>query len=236
MTNWFAEPPRTWLTASALNLEDEGEQKGAGESASLRALGGRINRVQLGVPQTIDILATWPSTERVEAEVAVAGDSFDFYSVRIACSFIPDRGCQFVHARLAIALSEVGSEDVDGPIALDLFPREVSIKRAFSRSYGLKGGLKFSFVELSTDAGQKEEVIRYEPALTGAGLLTDSPSWTFDATSSTGLVGISELFLLIKKSKGRDLTAQFALGAEVQTAWGLRRYSKERLLETAYLL
>jgi hypothetical protein len=236
MPNWFAEPPRAWLVASALDLEDQGEQKGTGESASLRALGGRTNRVQLGVPQAIDVLATWPSTERLEAEIAAARHRFDFYSVRIACSFIPDRGCHFVSARLGITLSEARTEDVDAPIALDLFPREVSVKRAFSRSYGLKGGLKFSFLEVSADVRQEEEAIRYEPALTGAGLLTDSPSWMFDATGSTGLAGISELFLLIKKSKGRGLTAQFALGAELQTAWGLRRYSKERLLEAAYPL
>jgi hypothetical protein len=133
-------------------------------------------------------------------------------------------------------LSEEGTGDVDGPIALDLFPREVSVKRAFSRSFGLKGGLKFSFIELSADVGQKEEAISYEPALTGAGLLTDAPSWTFNTTASTGLAGVSELFLLVKKNKGRCLTAQFALGAEVRTTWGLRRYSNERLVEAAYPL
>jgi hypothetical protein len=65
---------------------------------------------------------------------------------------------------------------------------------------------------------------------------TDSPSWIFGATASTGLAGIRELFLLIKKTKSRDLAAQFRLGAEVQTAWGLRRYSNERLLDPAYPL
>lgn len=236
MPTWFAEPPRSWLTTSALDLEDESEQKGTGESASLRALGGRSNRVQLGIPQTIDVLAGWPSSERIAAEVALSRDRFDFYSVRVACSFIPDRGCRFVHARLALTLSELGTEGLGGAIALDLFPREVSVRRAVSRSYGLKGGLKFSFLELSADVGQKEEAIHYQPVLTGAGLLTDSPSWTFDATGSSGLAGITELFLLIKKNKQSSLTAQFAIGAEVQTAWGLRHYSKDRLLEVGYSL
>jgi hypothetical protein len=236
MPNWFVEPPRAWFASSDLNLEAEIEQKGGGDSASLRAIGGRINRVQLGVPQTIDMLATWPSTERLEAEIASAADQFNFYCVRLACSFIPDRGCQFVNARLEVALSNAGAGTLDSPIALDLFPRDVAVKRSFSRSFGLKGGLKFAFAEVSGEATQKGETIQYEPALTGAGLLTDSPSWTFGVTTSTGLAGISELFLLIKNAKNCDLAAQFTVGAEVQTAWGLFRYSKERLLEAAYSL
>lgn len=237
MPNWLAEPPRDWLPAAALDLEDQGEQKAAGDSADLQALHGRINKVQLGVPRTIDMLETWPSTERLTAEIAAIRERCDLYSVRVACSFIPDRGCRFVHARLAITLCEEGATGPkDGPITLDLFPREVTVKRTFSRSYGLKGGLKLSFLELSADAVQKEEGLEYDPAVIGAGLLTDSPSWTFDASGSAGLIGIRELFLLIQKSKGSNLMAQFAVGAEVRTAWGLRRYSKKTLLKTAHIL
>jgi hypothetical protein len=236
MPNWFLEPPHAWFAPSDLALETEPEQKGGGDSASLRAIGGRINRVQLGVPQTIDLLATWPSNERLEAEIATASDRFNFYCVRLACSFVPDRGCHFINARLEVGLSSTGADTFDAPIALDLFPRDVAVKRSFSRSFGLKGGLKFAFAELSGEAGQKEEAIHYEPALTAAGLLTDSPSWLFGATATTELAGIRELFLLIKKAKNQDLSAQFRLGVEIETAWGLRRYSKERLLETAYLL
>ena len=234
MPNWFVDPPRAWFDPSDLTLEMGSEQKGGGDSASLPAIAGRINRVQLGVPQTIDLLTTWPSNERLEAEIAAAADRFNFYCVRLACSFIPDRGCQFISARLEVRLLNVGAGTFDSPIALDLFPRDVAVKRSFSRSFALKGGLKFAFGEVSSEAAQKEDAIQYEPTLTGAGLLTDSPSWIFGVAASTRLTGIRELFILVKKPTNRDLTAQFTLGAEVQTAWGLHRYSSERLLETAY--
>jgi hypothetical protein len=231
MQNLYAEPAHAWLAPSDLYLETQGEQKAGGDTATLRALRGRKNRVQLGVPQTTDVLAAWPANERLEAEIAAAKNHFDFYCVHIACSFIPDRGCHFVHVQLDVTLT-----DGDAAIAVDLFPREVSVKRAFSRKFGLKGGLKLSFIELSADAERKAEAVRYEPTLTCAGLLTSAPSWTFNAAGADKLTGVSELFLLVKKPKNRPLAAQFTLGAEVETAWGLLRYSNDRLLEAAYQL
>ena len=235
MENWFASPVSEWFAPSDLHLEVQGKQKAAGSSAEIQALGHRKNRVQIGVPQTIDTVATWPLNERLVAEMAAAQDRYDFYCVRTACSFIPDRGCRFMHARLDITLSDAITSAVDGPITMDLFPREIRVKQTYSRSFGIKAGLKLAFIEMSSDSGRKDDVIRYDPSV-GAGLLTGTPIWTFSANNSTALEGTTELFLLLKKIKGRVITAQFVMNAEVETLWGLFRYSKERLLETEYAL
>jgi hypothetical protein len=203
----------------------------------LRALGGKRNRIQIGVPQTVDVLASWPGGERLLGEAERMHDEFDFYAVRLACSFVPDRGCRFTWARMAAAL--IVDEGATPPIAFDLFPRDVGDTRTFKRSYGVNPRLKFAFAEVGAEIGGEEEVLRYEPQLTVAGLLTSEPVWTFDSTRRTGLAGSRELFLLTKKPRGTTLRARFALGAEVRTYAGripLRRASDDDLLAREYEL
>lgn len=238
MPDWFAEPPGMWLKPVELDMVEIKEQKSAGDTAIVSTIRNRVNKVQLGVPQTIDVLSNWPTSGAVDNEISAASARFAFYCVRLACSFIPDRGCEFRHARVRVMLANSGSGGaaVDSPVAIDLFPRNVDIKRSYSRSYGLKGGLKLHFGEASVDTSRKEEIIHYEPAVSGAGLLTSVPNWVFSSTSAQDISGIKELFLLIKKPKGGELTAELSVDAEIQTAWGLVRYSRNNLLEAAYRL
>ena len=112
-------------------------------------------------------------------------------------------------------------------------------KRTFKRSYNVTPSAKFAFFELSAGGSSEEEHIRYEPRLTAAGLLTDLPTWTFDALDRSGLVGSSELFLLAKKPKGQKLEARFKVAAEVATLLGrvpLRRYRDPELLDRLFPL
>jgi hypothetical protein len=202
----------------------------------LRTLGGKRNRVQIGVPQIVDVLGRWPGDERLLDEAAEMKDEFDFYAVRLACSFVPDRGCRFTWVRMAATLSvDRGAT----PVAFDLFPRDVGDTRTFKRSYGVSPKLKFAFAEAGAELSREEDVLRYEPALTAAGLLTDEPVWTFEATQRAGLAGSRELFLLAKKPRGARLNARFAVGAEVQTYAGripLRRAQDDELLARDYEL
>src|SRR5207248_5695688 len=141
----------------------------------------------------------WPGDEGLLADAAQMKDAFDFYAVRLACSFVADRGCKFTWVRMAATLTVDAG---DTPVAFDLFPRDVGDTRTFKRSYGVSPKLKFAFVEAGAELAHEEEVLRYEPALTAAGLLTDEPVWTFEATRRAGLAGSRELFLLAKKPRG----------------------------------
>jgi len=149
-------------------------------------------------------------------------------------SLVPDRGCRFTYARLDVRLEIKGSRVRQVPVAVDMFPREVSSEQKFSRSFGLRGGLKVSFTEVALEATRQADTIEYEPLLVGAGLLTDSPNWTFSSNGAAGVLGTKELFILVKKPRRASLLAQFAVAAEVRTAFGPGRYAKDKLLDRSY--
>src|SRR3954453_14080805 len=56
---------------------------------------GRRNRVRVGVPQVLDVVDAWPKDARLSEEILASLDEFRYLSVRLACSFAPDRGCRF---------------------------------------------------------------------------------------------------------------------------------------------
>lgn len=85
----------------------------------------------------------------------------------------------------------------------------------------------------------RHEALIAESVASHGGQLTDEPSWTLQAPKAPGLQGATELFLLVKRAKRQPLAVRFAIGAEVQTAFGripLRRYADEQLLDRSWTL
>lgn len=237
LTQFASLNPDGWLVDVEL-LPDETDHKSASpidvEAGVLLTERGRRNRIQVGVPQVVDVLAAWPSDERLAAEIRAARDTHAFLSVRLACSVLPDRGCRFTSLLWAVRLE---SPNGSAPVAVDIFPREVADTRQFSRSYGVTGKLSFAFTEVSVEGKQEEQVLRYEPRINASGLLTDAPAWSFDSTSQRPLRGIQETFLLVKAARGAPVRVGFALEGEVRTAFGpipLRRYRRPDLLTASY--
>jgi hypothetical protein len=197
-------------------------QKGVAEQVEVKGLLDRVNRVLIGTPQAIDILHNWPADERVQSEIEALWGDWDFYSVRLACSLVPDRRCRFTWVRLGMTLesdppSVSGEQDV---VAFDLFPRNVGTTRTYHRSFKITPALKFAFGEVSASGGIEQDVVSYEPEIDSSGLLTDTPTWTFTAPARPGLTGSKELFLILKKPKLGGVRAKFAIGAEVVSDLG----------------
>jgi len=196
--------------------------KGANSSSAADSLSRASNRVQIGVPQTLDIMLAWPESARLASEIASTVRQFDFYAVRLACSFLPDRSCRFVWARMMIDLvgRSMGSKPSSAAIVMDLFPRDVGVERKYKRAYSINPRLKYAFVEAAAELKSETEAVSYEPQLTAAGLLTGSPSWTFESTGRSGIAGSRELFMILKKPKGTDVQARFVVSADIQTLFG----------------
>ena len=115
----------------------------------------------------------------------------------------------------------------------------MSEKRTFKRSYTLTPKLAFVFGDVGAGATSESEMIRYEPRLSVAGLLTARVTWTFDALDRSGLVGSSELFLVLKHPRDAPVDCRFVVAADVTTYLGrvrLRRYGNPELVERRHRL
>jgi hypothetical protein len=242
MLELYAER-ETLTTLFEVELEpgDGSVHKGLGAQGAIRTVRNRKNRVQLGVADPVALLEHWPSNERLAEEIEAQIDRFEFFCVRLACSFVPDRGCRFVWARMMAELSCRPDPEHAGeePVAFDLFPRDILEKTSFKRKYSLTPKLSLAFVEASAEASTERELLDYEPRLSVAGLLTNLPTWTFERLRSPGLVGSVELFLVAKKPKGAAIEARFVVAADVTTYAGrvpLRKYGDPALIQEAYLL
>lgn len=243
MTIDLYAPPfdSSWLLDIVLEPDEPANHKGSPKDTVIRTLRGRENRVRVGVPQTTDVLKMWPSIERLDGEMEAARKDFEFYAVRLACSFVPDRGCRFRRGSLGVQLTESRAPGMGRtePTAVDMFPLTERSERRYSRSFKVSAGIKWMFAEATAERGGQNDVLVYEPRIIGTGLLTATPSWTFEDSTPNGISGVKELFLLVKKSRDQTLRCRFGVSAEVQTALGiipLRRYAQPALLSRTYEL
>lgn len=222
----------------ALEPAEDAEHKGLDEEPILRTLRGRSNRVQIGVPQTIDLLDGWPHGAWMAPEVDTARHDYDFLCTRMAVTFLPDRGCRFIWARLTATLAAESALGAP-PIAVDMFPRQIAGQQEYRRAFKISGGMQLGFAEISADGETEKTGLAYTAQLAGGGLLTDTPSWTFESGSRQGVLGMTELFLVVKREKRRELSVRFNIAAEVQTQIGrirLRTYRDVDRDERSYVL
>lgn len=241
MDLYAAPPSKDLLFESTFEAAVPIEQKGLTEPATITTSRGHKNRVLMGVPQTISITDNWPANESLAPEINAFKDRWDFYSVRMACSFIPDQACRFAWARLGVELSIRHDSSLDEPtvLAFDLFPREIVRTQNYKRTFSVTPGFKFAFASADLALNYSSELLTYEPSTASVGLLTDTPAWTFTPPAGSSLSGDRELFLLVKKPKGESAEATFTIGAEVRTALGpvqVRRYGDEDLVRRTYEL
>jgi len=195
----------------------------------IRSVLDEITVLARGHSELVDLTLTWAGGP---------DQPHHFYRVRLTCNFLPDRGCRFVWVRMSAELADADVHN-DPPLAFDLFPREVTEQRTYSRRFALTPRLAFAFAEIGGEASSESDVIRYEPRMEAAGLLTRSPTWTFTAPPRPGLVGSRELFMVLKATRHSRITMAFTVAAEAQTRLGtipLRTYVDPTLVQTPHVL
>jgi hypothetical protein len=228
-----------WLVDVDLDPDPPAKHKALdpNDPGALLTAHGRRNRVRVGVPQVVNVLDAWPKDKRLSQEINASRHSHRYLSVRLACSFLPDRGCRFTRVDYRVSLMTDQAED--HPLAVDLFPQNIGELRRYKRSYKLSANLTYAFVGASAEAGHEEDVIRYQPTIIADGLLGDEPSWSFRSGRAMQLEGIREMFMVVKAPAGHNVHAGFVVDAEVRTAFGLiplRRYRQPELLTATYPL
>ncbi len=153
---------------------------------------------------------------------------YEFYQVRLACSFIAGAGCRFHDARFALDLHTIPANPnpsaqaiTDYAIAYDLFPLKVedeykvSIKRGITPQLSLTSSPSLPAISLFQYEGT-EEYITYKGHIEAFDLQGTHPAWSFARTPTHEIAGSYELFLLIRKPKGSLVKATLSLTVHVQ--------------------
>ena len=187
--------PRTVLWEGELSLRTdlaaEGTKGVLHRTLSRSDLEGALPAVTIGKPEVLRSVSGIPAPSGFERI-----GRFDFYLVRLWCSFRPESDFSFDRAHFKVALSP--SDGEAALIAHDMYPNEVlyevernvnvslSPELTFSEVGGKLGGLQygFSYTEL-------------QPEIQAAGQRQSDPSWTFSRTKGHELAGGKAVHMVV---------------------------------------
>jgi hypothetical protein len=222
------------------------KQRKLSSEGEISTLLGKKNKLSIGIPEVWNLVKLLEEKEsQISAEVKLMLNEYDFYQVRFACTFKPDEGCKFVWARFGVKLSGIEAEEEFEnklPVAHDMFPRELYEEVKVKRDFSIGPNFKYKdFIQVGISGGSEQEFIRYEPEIISYGLLEAEPCWDFRRTKAREfIIGIKELFMILKAPKGMKVEAKFEFGAEVHTFLGIlpmipvRIYRDEAVAEGKY--
>jgi hypothetical protein len=153
---------------------------------------------------------------------------YEFYRVRLTCSFIAGTGCRFHDARFALDLHTIPANPnpsaqaiTDYAIAYDLFPLrvedeyKVNIKRGITPQFSSTSNPASPAISLFHYEGT-EEYITYKGHIEAFDMQGTHPAWSFARTPTHEIAGSYELFLFIRKPKGTLVKATLSLTVHVQ--------------------
>ena len=223
------------------------KQKNSKPSGEIKTLLGKKNLISVGEPEVLNLVQLLEEKRSViPADVKLMLDEYDFYQVRLACTFRPERDCKFVWSRFGMNFTVKNNDshtETKNPVVHDIFPKEISKEIKIKRNFSIGPKFHYNFFELGATSESGQEYIRYEPEIVSFGLLQSCPSWDFTASKAKDFIsGDKELFIILKTYKETGVEAKFVFGAEVHTFMGMfpmipvQTYRKDSLLEGKFLL
>jgi len=179
------------------DIEPDASKGGLGRRLDPESLEGDPPRVTIGRPEVLRSLR------------AVAPEGFehveprDFYLVRLWCSFLNFRtDLVFDHAHFQVNLVAPGATTAE-VVAHDLYPSEVMHKVKRNVKFSLSPELKFA--EVGGKLGAVDYGFEYDelqPAIVATGQGEATPSWMFEATRSSRLLGGKAMHMVVAAPSG----------------------------------
>ncbi len=157
--------------------------------------------VSIGMPQVwrlLDLYVPHPVPATLQTRLVES----DYYLVRLACSFRPNRDDVLIDwARFSIRL--LSDRRGRQPVAVDLHPLLVTQEVQKNVKIALKPSLKFETIEASL--GTLEIGFEYpqlEPLISANGAGESTPSWDYEPARGFRLQGSKWMHLLVQTPKG----------------------------------
>ena len=146
--------------------------------------------------------------QSLPAELALLLRKADFYLLRLACSFRPERDSHVGWARFTAYLrAKTGQEQ---PTAFDVYPREIYDETKTDVKIKISPSLKFAAFEGTAVEGGLGEVIttiefsKLEPVVIGFGVQESAPNWDFEKHETQPLRGCKFGYLIVKKPRSAE--------------------------------
>lgn len=175
--------------------------------------------VTLGQPRC---LGQFGADYPLPIETKKLAEKADYFLVRLACSFRPQRDSQVDYAKLSTFLQPRAGKTP--PIAFDIYPRSVYKPVEGEFNVSIAPGLKFAKVaELSV--GQASTTIQFQelqPVIIGAGIQQADPSWEFERHRGQPVRGSRFLYLIVERPRSAEAVRIILdITADVRTKCGL---------------
>ena len=179
--------------------------------ATITSIFGGDNFIYFGEPQVKKIEDSIP-------RVLYQGLSNDeeLFFVNFPVSFRPAHDCQFTSATVQVIVNNL-KQGIKAPVVVDLFPQNVFMPMTFKRTVSVSPQIKVEVSKVAqVDASalkmeNTKEYLIYQPTQIAFGKGTNVVGWDFKRSPSRGIVGIKDLFLLIKRSRSSTLKVSFEL-------------------------
>lgn len=178
------------------------------------------------IPLTLDEFLK-VSKRRSRAEIERQMKKYEFFPVRLACSFDPAGGCRFHSARFDISLqtTPISPNSATQPsqeqaIAYDLAPLKCEDNRDITEEkegFGVKlGSDSLPIVFTAPSRQQSITYVSNASYVEAINLQGSQPGWKFARTFTHEISGVQELFMLIRKPKETQVKATFSLTVHIQ--------------------
>lgn len=169
----------------------------------VKSLLGDSNQIWMGRPEVLGI----------QKDIS---NCYDLVLIQFACSFRPAPECDFVSATIQIEIEDQ-LPSKESPIVHDIFPREVVMPVTYKRTFAFDPNAKISLekiaqIEVSAlKLENSSEYILYQPQITTFGKGTEQFGWDFNKTKSQKIIGVKDLFFVVKKLPNHTAILHFKI-------------------------
>ena len=176
--------------------------------------------VLIGQPLVLDLETVLSeSGQTLSTEMKLQIEHYQFYQVKLSCSFRAAANYRFSSAYFEVSLDTVPA-DKEKAIAYDLFPRSIEDEHKINRKFSFSPDLKFDLLKPLTSLLPKyessNEYLSYVSNIEASGIMTTTPGWSFRRTDAHDIKGIQELFMLVRKPKDTSVKATFNLTGQIE--------------------
>jgi len=186
---------------------------------------GKRNRISIGYPRcfhenkpskkgllTLDDTKLFPISQ------------FEYYSLELTFTLLPDRGCRFRSADLILELKSTNNR-LGPPLVLRLQPAIQSTQKSIIMEEGVKSGisaggdqiLKVLNIEAATSKTRKEELAKTMVSMESFGNSTRQAGWRFQITDTQEIpLTSNSLRALIVQRKDKPTSIELNLTSEIE--------------------